>query len=97
MISLHTVCGTLWYGALATSTADTDTVDNIALLGLVTKTASLVGTRWAGGTVDDVQLSKLYYALSAKFNECIAETSKMSTIIQRPKTIFKISKSFKIV
>jgi len=27
--------GTLWYWALATSTADTDTVDDIALLGLV--------------------------------------------------------------
>jgi hypothetical protein len=32
----HTVCSALWYWPLATSTADTDTVDNIALLGLVT-------------------------------------------------------------
>jgi hypothetical protein len=52
------------------------------LLGLVTKTARLVWTGWAGSTVDDVQLSKLYYALSAKFNECIAETPMMSTIFQ---------------
>jgi len=51
--------GALWHWALATSTADTDTVDNIALLGLVTQTACLIRTRWAGSTVDDVQLSKL--------------------------------------
>ena len=69
-----TIGGTLWHWALATSTADTDTVDNIALLGLVTQTACLIRTRWAGSTVDDVQLSKLYYALSAKFNECIARS-----------------------
>jgi hypothetical protein len=80
--SSHTICGTLWNWALAATTTNTDTVDNISLLGLVTKTARLVWTRWAGSTVDDVQLSKLYYALSAKFNECIAETPMMSTIFQ---------------
>jgi hypothetical protein len=60
-----TIGSTLWHWPLATSTADTDTVDNIALLGLVTQTACLIRTRWTGSTVDDVQLSELYYALSA--------------------------------
>ena len=81
-VSSHTIGGTLWNWALATTTTNTDTVDDISLLGLVTKTARLIWTGWAGSTVDDVQLSKLYYALSAKFNECIAETPMMSTIFQ---------------
>jgi hypothetical protein len=49
------VGGTLGDGLLAVSTADTDTVDNVALLGLVTETASLVGARRARRTVDHVQ------------------------------------------
>ena len=44
-------------GPLATTAADTDTVNNIALLGLVSEAASLVGTRGARGTVDDIQLA----------------------------------------
>ena len=39
---------------LAVTAADTDTVDNVALLGLVAKTASLVGAGGAGCAVDDV-------------------------------------------
>lgn len=58
--SRHTVGGTLGHGSLATTTADADTVDDIALLGLVAQTASLVGARGTRGTVDDVQLTKLY-------------------------------------
>jgi len=54
------VGGTLGGRALATTAADTDTVDDVTLLGLVTQTASLVGARGAGSTVDDVQLAKLY-------------------------------------
>ena len=76
----RTIGSSLGNWTLATTTANSDTVDNIALLGLVTKTASLVGARWARSAVDDVQLSELYFALSAKFNECIAGSSmKMST------------------
>lgn len=74
-VSTHTIGGTLGHWALAATTANTHAVDNIALLGLVTQTASLVGARRARGTVDDVQLSELYFALSAKFNECIAGAS----------------------
>jgi len=47
--------GTLGDGPLAATTADTDAVDDIALLGLVTKTASLVRTRRTGSTVNDLQ------------------------------------------
>ncbi len=61
---------------LATTTANTDAVDDITLLGLVTKTAGLVWARWAGRAVNNVQLAKLYFALSAMFNECIAETPR---------------------
>ena len=46
--------------ALATTTADAGTVDNVTLLGLVSQTASLVGAAGAGSAVDDVQLTELY-------------------------------------
>ena len=44
---------------LAVATADADAVDNVALLGFVAKTASLVRARRARGPVDDVQLAVL--------------------------------------
>ena len=44
---------------LAVAPADTDAVDNIALLGLVAKTTSLVRARGTRSTVDDVQLAVL--------------------------------------
>ncbi len=56
----RTIGGTLGNGLLATTTADTHAVDDIALLGLVTEAASLVGARGPRGTVDDVQLAELY-------------------------------------
>ena len=43
----------------AVSTADSDAVDNVALLGLVSKAAGFIGTRWAGGAVDHVELTIL--------------------------------------
>lgn len=60
MDSQRTEGGTLGDGLLAASTADAGTVDNVALLGLVTEAASLVGTRGTRGAVDDIQLSELY-------------------------------------
>ena len=54
------VCRTLGNGLLAVATADTNAVDNVALLGLVAEAAGLVGTGGARGAVDDVQLTKLY-------------------------------------
>lgn len=56
----RTVGGTLGHRPLAATAADADTVDDIALLGLVTEAASLVGARGARGAVDDVQLTELY-------------------------------------
>ena len=44
---------------LAVATADTDAVDNVALLGLVAKAASFLGTGGARSAVDDVQLAVL--------------------------------------
>jgi hypothetical protein len=54
-----TVGGTLGDRLLAVTAADTDTVDNVSLLGLVPQTTSLVGARGAGSAVDDVQLTVL--------------------------------------
>jgi hypothetical protein len=54
------VCGALASGRLTATAADTDAVDDVALLGLVTKTASLVGAGGARSTVDGVELAKLY-------------------------------------
>ena len=53
------VGGTLGDGLLAVTATDTDTVDNVSLLGLVAETAGLVGARGAGRTVDDVELAVL--------------------------------------
>lgn len=50
---------TLGHLFLAVTPPDTDTVDNVALLGLVTQAASLVGAGRAGCAVDDVQLTVL--------------------------------------
>lgn len=64
--SKHTIGGTLRDRALATTTADANAVDDIALLGLVSEAAGLVGARRARGAVNNIQLTVLYYALSAK-------------------------------
>jgi hypothetical protein len=57
---LHTVGGTLGSRALAATTSHANTVDDISLLSLVAETAGLVGARWAGCTVDDIELTELY-------------------------------------
>lgn len=54
------VGGTLGDRALATTAADTDAVDNVALLSLVAEAAGLVGAGGTRSTVDGVQLTKLY-------------------------------------
>lgn len=56
---MRTVGGALWHWSLAATAADADTVDDIALLGLVSQAAGLVGAGWARGAVDDVQLAEL--------------------------------------
>lgn len=53
------ICGTLGNGPLPSTSPHTHTVDDIALLGLVSETASLIGTGGTGGAMDDFQLAKL--------------------------------------
>jgi hypothetical protein len=50
---------TLRDGLFAVTPAHTNAVDDIALLGLVTESASLVGTRRTRCTVDHIKLSVL--------------------------------------
>lgn len=62
---VHTMAGWLTHDgsladlALATTTTDTDAVDDTSLLGLVSETTGLVWARGARGTVDDVELTEL--------------------------------------
>ena len=44
---------------LASTTTDSDTVDNVALLGFVAKSSGFIWPRWPGCSVDGVQLSVL--------------------------------------
>jgi multisubunit Na+/H+ antiporter MnhF subunit len=56
----HTVGSTLRDRLLAAAAANTHAVDDIALLGLVSQTTSLIRARGTRGTVNDVQLAELY-------------------------------------
>jgi len=51
------VCGTFRDMLFAVTPPDTDTVNHITLLGLVTQSASLVRARRARSSVDDIQLA----------------------------------------
>lgn len=55
----RTESSTLGDGPLAATTANTDAVDDVALLGLVSEAAGLVGARRTGSAVDNVQLTQL--------------------------------------
>lgn len=54
-----TVGGTLGHGLLPVSSSNSDSVDHVALLGLVTQSSSLVGSRRSGRSVDNGELSEL--------------------------------------
>ena len=54
---LHTVSSTLGNRPLAATASHTDTVDNIALLGLVAELAGLMGTSGAGAADDGLTLT----------------------------------------
>lgn len=64
------VCRTLRDMLLAVSTPDTDTVDDIALLGLVAQAASLVRTRGTGCAVDHVELAVLPAPMDIQSRQC---------------------------
>lgn len=67
-----TVRSTLMSMLLAVATAHANTVNHVALLGLVTQTASLVGARRARGAVDNVQLAVLPAAHTQEEAEDVA-------------------------
>ncbi len=50
---------TLGDGLFAVTPPDTHTVDEVALLSFVAETTGLVGARWTGSTMDNVQLAIL--------------------------------------
>lgn len=52
-----TVGSTLGCWLLPVSPPDSDSVDEVTLLGLVTQSPCLVGSRWSASSVDDCQLS----------------------------------------
>ena len=56
---VRTVGSTFRHWPFATTLPHTNTVDDIALLGLISETASLVWTRWAGSAMDDIELAEL--------------------------------------
>lgn len=56
----HTVGGTLGRRLLVATAADANSVNDIALLGLVSETAGLVGARRTRCAVDDLELTELY-------------------------------------
>lgn len=58
-VSGLTVDGTLGTVSLATTSSDADTVDNVTLLGLETKTACLLGAGRSVALVDDGKLTEL--------------------------------------
>lgn len=77
----HTISGTLGHRPLATTTTDPDTVDNVSLLGLVSKTTGLVRARRAGSTVDNIELTVLNDddALSANVQRVTSRAGKQTT------------------
>lgn len=66
------VSSTLGSGLLASSTANTDTVDHVTLLGLVPKTTSFVGARRARSTVNDIERTEFPAADTEKEAENVA-------------------------
>ena len=79
-----TVGSTLRNRSFASAASHTNAIDHIALLSLVPKTTSFIWTRRTGSAMDHIELTELYYALSAKFNECIARHFKSATILAKP-------------
>ena len=77
-----TVGSTLGDGLFPVTAANTNTVDDISLLSLVAKTASLVGTRRAGGTVDNIELA-VFPASDTNYLDRIKQ-SKMQKYIPHP-------------
>lgn len=59
LVGRFTISCSLGYWPLATTTANTNTIDYIALFGFVTQATSLIRTSWSGCTVNSIQLAIL--------------------------------------
>ncbi|KAH3665931.1 hypothetical protein OGAPHI_004120 [Ogataea philodendri] len=59
LVGWLTVSSTLWNRSLSATSSDSDSEDGETLLGLVTKSSSLVWSRWSGSSVDHRLLSVL--------------------------------------
>lgn len=79
-----TVSSTFGCRSLASSTTDTDAVDDITLLGLVAQTAGLIWARWTGSAMDDVQLSKLYSCTLSNVQRVYSKTQYVPQDFPRP-------------
>lgn len=85
---------TLGGGSLTVTATNTDTVDNITLLGLVAETTSLIGTRRAGSTVDDIQLSiKLFSQLDIVATRLLADFARFAYLYSQHLTRSKKRKT----
>jgi len=58
LVGWLSVYNTVWIWSLSGTSLHTDSVDNKALLGLVSQSASLVHSSWSGASVNDVQLTE---------------------------------------
>lgn len=70
---------------LAVTTANTNAVDDIALLGFVAEAARLVGTRWAGCTVDHIQLA----VFPAAHTQEEAENIRLLLLVELPNVLVR--------
>lgn len=59
LVGWLTVGSTLWNRSLSVTTSNSDSVDNKALLGLVTQSSSLVWSSWSWSSVNNIPLSVL--------------------------------------
>ena len=57
LVDWLTVDNTLGNWSLSSSSSNSDSVDHISLLGLVSELSGLIDSAWSGGSVDDWQLS----------------------------------------
>jgi len=59
LVCWFAVCCTLWDWLLATTSADSNAVDDIALLSFVAQATSLVRARRSSSAMDDIELTEL--------------------------------------
>lgn len=79
---------------LATTTSDANTVDDIALLGLISQSTSLIRTRGTAGTVDNMELAELLmHSQQSSTSGINWELSPRNCDIIPPSTVKKLANS----